>query len=297
MRIACGVRMIRSLSLSLPVVALLLATNVSAQSSLVDSQSSANRPFTVSVADVALSPDAVLAVEIDPVISTKGVLAIGNARLFVRLEEAGALAQWVEETRQGKKIRKQISVFLFRSDKTPGRSYTLYEAFPVAFSTVDFTESGDVKVAELEVEVARIGIDGAAAQDSGAVQVTGTYKTAQGESSASSGYDSVSRAKSGSSGNAQLQLLCLRQGNGPTVTLKGQLQKRPIDTVVNAALAGDLSAKATIVLPPATPSEGNSFLYEDCYPAGYTFPRLDAGSADPITEEVQLRPVRYNDPA
>lgn len=89
-----------------------------------------------------------------------GVPRFGQARFTFRTSDAGMnndLRQWVMDTRQGKNIRKQISIFLMmRDQKTIGRTYNLADCFPVSFSSGDFTVGGEANVAELVVQPTRV---------------------------------------------------------------------------------------------------------------------------------------------
>ena len=66
------------------------------------------------------------------------------------------LQLWFQEAAKGKNIRKNITVTLFKSDKSPGRSYTLIDCFPTAYSAVNFDTSSTVQTETITVRVARI---------------------------------------------------------------------------------------------------------------------------------------------
>lgn len=53
------------------------------------------------------------------------------------------LQAWWQEAAKGKGIRKNITVTLFKSDKSPGRSYTLNDCFPTSYSTVNLRHQFD----------------------------------------------------------------------------------------------------------------------------------------------------------
>jgi hypothetical protein len=63
----------------------------------------------------------------------------GNARLTIDCDKRGSkeLQLWFQEAAKGKNIRKNITVTLFKSDKTAGRTYNLISTFPVAFADCD----------------------------------------------------------------------------------------------------------------------------------------------------------------
>jgi phage tail-like protein len=66
------------------------------------------------------------------------------------------LQAWWQECATGKNIRKNITVNLFKSDKTPGRSYNLMDCFPTQWSSVNFDTSSTVQTETLSVKVGRI---------------------------------------------------------------------------------------------------------------------------------------------
>lgn len=66
------------------------------------------------------------------------------------------LQTWWQEAAKGKGIRKNITVTLFKSDKTAGRSYTLNDCFPISWSSVNFDTSSTVQTETLTVKIGRI---------------------------------------------------------------------------------------------------------------------------------------------
>ena len=63
---------------------------------------------------------------------------------------------WFQAAAKGQGIRKNITVTLFKSDKTPGRSYTLNECFPTQWSSVNFDTSSTVQTETITVNVGYI---------------------------------------------------------------------------------------------------------------------------------------------
>lgn len=74
----------------------------------------------------------------------------------VTLGSSKELQAWWLEAAKGKNIRKNITVTLFKSDKSPGRSYTLFDCFPTAYSAVNFDTSSTVQTETITVRVERI---------------------------------------------------------------------------------------------------------------------------------------------
>jgi len=66
------------------------------------------------------------------------------------------LQAWFQEAAKGKNIRKNITVTLFKSNKQPGRSYTLNDCFPTQWSSVNFDTSSTVQTETLTVNVGYI---------------------------------------------------------------------------------------------------------------------------------------------
>lgn len=82
----------------------------------------------------------------------------GHARFTSACTLGGSkeLQTWFQEAAKGKDIRKNITVTLFKSDKTPGRSYLLDDCFPVSWSAVNFDTSSTVQTESLTVKIGRI---------------------------------------------------------------------------------------------------------------------------------------------
>ena len=70
--------------------------------------------------------------------------------------ESKELKAWFDEARAGKNVRKNITVTLFKSDKTPGRHYLLYDCFPTQWSSVNFDTSSTVQTETLTVKMGRL---------------------------------------------------------------------------------------------------------------------------------------------
>lgn len=66
------------------------------------------------------------------------------------------LQLWWKDCASGKGIRKNLSVNLFKSNKTAGRSYLLYDCFPTQWSSVNFDTSSTVQTETLTCKVGRI---------------------------------------------------------------------------------------------------------------------------------------------
>ena len=80
----------------------------------------------------------------------------GQARFTSAVTLGGSkeLKAWFDEASSGKSIRKNITVTLFKSDKTPGRSYNLFDCYPVQWS--HGTDAWGLPVVTLTVEIGRV---------------------------------------------------------------------------------------------------------------------------------------------
>lgn len=63
---------------------------------------------------------------------------------------------WFDECASGKGIRKNITVTLFKSDKTPGRSFNLMDCFPVKYSHGNYDTTSSTAEETITVSVGRI---------------------------------------------------------------------------------------------------------------------------------------------
>lgn len=79
------------------------------------------------------------------------------------------------------------------------------------------------------------------------------------------------------------------------ITLRGAMTdgRNALCDWINETLAGkDSRRTVTITEIPKDGSAGRKFIYHECFPVGYTFPRLDAGSSEPAMEEVRIKAIR-----
>lgn len=82
----------------------------------------------------------------------------GNASFTSAVVLGGSkeLQAWFTDCMNGKNIRKNISVTLNKSDKTGGRSYSLYDTFPTQWSSTNLDTSSTVSTEKIVVKVGRI---------------------------------------------------------------------------------------------------------------------------------------------
>jgi len=119
--------------------------------------------------DIPGAPDAsanILGVTVDPIEVTtstgaapkrkKVPLPVVHLTVAAGTTAADELELWWQDAAAGKCIRKNITVTLFKSDKSPGRTYSLRDCFPTQWSSVNFDTSSTVQTETLTVKVGRI---------------------------------------------------------------------------------------------------------------------------------------------
>jgi len=91
---------------------------------------------------------------------TSGQPRFGEARFTFRVSDAALnkdLTTWIDEVRQGKNIRKMVTITITKKNKSDvGRSYNIVEAFPISFSGGDFTTGAESNLAELRVQPTKV---------------------------------------------------------------------------------------------------------------------------------------------
>lgn len=82
----------------------------------------------------------------------------GSATLTSAVPPGGSkeLQAWFMEVVSGKNIRKNITVTLFKSDKSPGRSYNLMDCFPTQWTSVNLDTSSSVQTETIRVKCGRV---------------------------------------------------------------------------------------------------------------------------------------------
>lgn len=75
---------------------------------------------------------------------------------FRSIPGGAGLRSWFDQCLKGHDVRKNITVTLYKKDKTPGRSYLLYDCFPTQWSSVNFDTSSTVQTETLKVSIGRV---------------------------------------------------------------------------------------------------------------------------------------------
>lgn len=74
----------------------------------------------------------------------------------VSLGASKELQTWFNDAAKGKDVRKNITVTLFKSDRSAGRSYNLMDCFPTQWSAVNFDTSSTVQTETIRVKLGRV---------------------------------------------------------------------------------------------------------------------------------------------
>ena len=228
-----------------------------------------------------------------------GYVHFGNARLtFALSPDDACLADWFAAAKAGKNIRKNITVSLFKSDKTPGRSYQLFDASPISFTPTQSNTDTAQGLEVLTVQVGRVGFDGGNSQSPrDAASVNGFVVQALGRKSTTTVLDvawesctggataiEVHPASFGANADAKRSYtdVTLR---GPMTTARGWLA----DWLNELARGID----ARVMLRCGLAKGGRGYTFVDAFPVGYVFPRMSVTNTTGNTmEEVRIKPVR-----
>ncbi len=205
------------------------------------------------------------------------------------------LQAWFTEVVSGRNIRKNITVTL-KSDESPGRSYNLMDCFPTQWSSVNFDTSSSVQTETLRVKVGRIefkpsrenAMAGAALSDRSA-QVTGfrvEIDNAGGKDD-DTGWEHVSggavmiehtettigsdKFHTHSPGHRSVEEITLR---GAMTAGRSALSQWINDTVQGREWRRTLTI-TELLSAEGWVKDGKSYVYYDCFPVGYVFPRID----------------------
>lgn len=237
------------------------------------------------------------------------------------------LQAWFQEAAKGKNIRKNISVTLFKSDKSPGRGYILHDCFPTQWSLSNFDTSSTVQTETLTVNIGRIefktiargGFAGGGAGGSGGgvrAEAASSDKFAQVrgfkvEISGSSGKEVDTAWESVSGGDMVIELTETTIGSDKSktsspghktvgeITLRGAMTdgRKNLCAWINDTVNGrpwkrDLRVTQMLSVDGGV-KDGKQYIYSDCFPIRYVFPRMSVSNTTGNTlEEVTIKVVR-----
>ncbi len=225
----------------------------------------------------------------------------GNAKFTSAVTLGGSkeLQAWWQEAAEGKNIRKNISVTLFKSDKQPGRSYTLHDCFPTQWSSVNFNTSSTVQTETLTVNIGWIEFKEAAR--------TGNFVKNGGVVIVLDGLEE--RWAQWGDGEPQMLLTGVVDGkfhtNSPghktvgEITLRGAMTdgRQALYQWINETVMGKpWKRKLTItelLSVGGGVKPGKSYTYLDGFPVRYVFPSMSVTNTTGNTmEEVTLKFIR-----
>ena len=225
----------------------------------------------------------------------------GNARLTVACDKRSTkeLQLWFQEAAKGKNIRKNITVTLFKSDKTPGRSYNLMDAFPVSFQDCDGSspdQGATITVApdHIEFDSAREAIY--PPKPPADMFFRMEIQSPNGRVNPDDAWEVlVGGARSHEDPPAVLGKVDQSIDTKPHTTVTNVLLRGPmtdgrkwLTSWLNDTVLGKGWQRNIVVTSPM-----GVYLYADAFPIRYVFPRMSVTNTTGNTmEEVSIKPIR-----
>jgi hypothetical protein len=238
-----------------------------------------------------------------------GTPHFGDARLRAPVESpAGQLLfGWWSEVAKGKNIRKNITVVLFKTDKTPARKYEFYNVTAEEYQTVEPLGCQQCPQ-ELVLRCAVGGLSMESLSESPASKLPGVYV---GLSDGESGIINPAGFFTSWSGGENLlhiqgPLAAARfRTNSPghksvgEVTLRGDLTdgRKAMCDWINSVISFHKDWKRNLTITELLGSDGRpksrSYIYYDAFPVRYTFPSMSvSNTTGNVIEEVRIKPIR-----
>jgi len=247
----------------------------------------------------------------------------GNATFTCALGGSKELQAWFQEAAKGKNIRKNISVTLFKSDKTAGRSYTLMDCFPTAWSVGEPDATGVARTETLTVNIGRIefktwlappprGGPGAPRAEAAVSDKFAQVRGFKVEISGSSGKEVDTAWESVSGGDMVIELQTQTnpanfKPNSPghksvgEITLRGAMTDgrqslcRWINDTVNGKPWKRNLTITELLSQNGVLTPGKSYIFHDCFPIRYVFPRMSVtNTTGNVMEQVTFSVVRFD---
>ncbi len=210
------------------------------------------------------------------------------------------LQAWWQEAAKGKGIRKNITVTLFKSDKSPGRSYTLFDCFPTQWSSVNFDTSSTVQTETLTVNIGSIHFDAREQQPprKGDKKLTAAL---DGNPMAiqSWGDGDMNLIVEGPLNAAKFRTISPGRKSVNEITLRGAMTdgRKALCHWINDAVSGKPWRQSLTITEMLSVDggvkDGKQYIYQDCFPVRYVFPRMSVTNTTGNTmEEVTVKPIR-----
>jgi hypothetical protein len=210
------------------------------------------------------------------------------------------LQHWYAEAARGKNIRKNITVTLFKSDKTPGRSYQLVDALPIAYEPCDSRTGGGTQTMSVSVE----RIDFAARPESPrpTAAVPDVFRVLLAGNGSVTADDAWQIANGGAPSHEEAPVMLGKIDLGdPTMDviphstctplrLRGPMidQRAELARWINETVNAKASARTLTVL-----AGGDRHVYAGAFPIRYVFPRMSVtNTTGHVMEEVRIKPIR-----
>jgi hypothetical protein len=238
------------------------------------------------------------------------------------------LEAWFQEAK-AKNIRKNITVTLFKSDKTPGRSYTLFDCFPTDWSSVNpesdatgtavSTETLTVKIGRIEFKTLVAPPSPPRGPGTTRAEATVSDKFAQVrgfkvEISGSSGKEvdtawesvsggdmafSLTRTPARGIGSDKFSTFSPGHKTVSEITLRGAMTdgRKNLCAWINDTVAGrrwkQMLTITELLSVDGGVKDGKSYLYHDCFPIRYVFPRMSVtNTTGNVQEQVVFHAAR-----
>jgi len=208
------------------------------------------------------------------------------------------LTDWVDDAARGNNIRKNITVTLFKRDKTAGRSYTLVDAEPVAYYPPDPGAPNPIET--LTVKIGRIDFHTRAANGGSGKPRNGFHSDISSPNDPLDVDNGWETAVGGVTSHEEHPMV-LGLRFDPTIdthahktctdlTLRGPMTDARFGVV---KWFNERSAR-NVVLSVGSHRDGHvRHVYEDAIPVGYVFPRMSVtNTTGNVMEEIRIKPIR-----
>ncbi len=226
----------------------------------------------------------------------------GNAHITAALGGSKELQAWFQEAAKGKGIRKNISVTLFKSNKTAGRGYNLYDCFPVKWSTPDLDASTGARTETFTVKIGRIEFTTSVAP--GDPPATGGVLVSDPNGRPVERFDSWGGGEPGVLltpllSDAKLRTSSPGHKTVNEITLRGAMTDGRqnlcgwLNDAVNGKFTRQTLAIREMLSVDGSVKDGKQYVYYGCFPTRYVFPRMSVTNTTGNTmEEVTVKPIR-----
>ncbi len=217
------------------------------------------------------------------------------------------LYAWWAECSKGKDIRKNITVRLNKSDKTPGRSYNLLDCFPVAWVGSEQDPSGGAlqQTETIYVHIGRIEFKTRVAGGNTG-NGTGVSLSLEGQPAAEvdAAWESWSggepaQIQTGPFNNARFHTFSPGHKTVAEITLRGQAvdERKALCQWINDTVQGKpwkrMLTVTEMLSGDGSVRPGRKYTYFDCFPVRYVFPRMSVtNTTGNVMEELYIKPIR-----